>query len=61
MNSSQYHLELGATVICTKILMEETKGFGKRALKGSTGDYFMFDSWFLLKNQGRKPYPFLLI
>ena len=40
MKSIWYHLELGATAACTKILMEETKGLGQRALKGSTRDFF---------------------
>ena len=47
MNSTRYHLELGATSACTKIFMEETKGLGQRALKGSKRDCFLFDSWFL--------------
>ena len=34
MKLIRYHLELGATASCTKRLMEETKGFGQRALKG---------------------------
>ena len=34
MTLNRYHLELGATAACTKILIEETKGLGKRALKG---------------------------
>ena len=41
-----YHLELGATAACNKRLIEETKGVGMRALKGSTRDYFLFASWF---------------
>ena len=34
---------------CTKRLMEETKGMGQRALKGSTRDCLLFNSWFLSK------------
>ena len=47
--SSWYHLELVATAACTKILMEETKGMGQRALKRSTCDCFLFYSWFFSK------------
>ena len=36
MKLSRYCLELVATAACTKRLMEETKGMGQRALKGST-------------------------
>ena len=46
MNSSRYHLDLGATAASTKRLMEYIKGLGQRALKGSTRDCFLFDSWF---------------
>ena len=46
MKSSRYNLELGNTDTCTKILVEETKGIGKRELKGSTRDCFLFVSWF---------------
>ena len=49
MKSSRYHLELGATSACTKILMDNTNGLGQRALKGSTKDYFLVESWFLPK------------
>ena len=49
MKSSWYYLELGTTTACTKRLTEETKGLGERALKGSTRDCFLFDSWFLSK------------
>ena len=34
MNSSRYHLYLGATAACTKRFTEETKGLGQRAMKG---------------------------
>ena len=44
MKSSRYHLELGATVACTKILVEETKGLGHRSSKGLTRDCFLFNS-----------------
>ena len=49
MTSNRYHLELGATSTCTKILMEEMKGMGQIYLNGSTRDFFLFDSWFLSK------------
>ena len=42
-------MELGAMVACTKILMEETKGLGQRALEGSTRDCFLLEGWFLSK------------
>ena len=48
MKPSRYHLELGATSACTKRLMEDMKGMGHSALKGSTRDCFLLDSWFLL-------------
>ena len=46
IKSIWYHLELGTTAACTKRLIEETKGLGMRALKGSTRDYFLFAGWF---------------
>ena len=46
MKSSLYYMELGDTSACTKKLVEDTKGLGKRALKGPTMDCFLFDSWF---------------
>ena len=49
INSSRYCVELGATSACTKILMEETKGMGQRALKVSTTDCLLFVSWLLSK------------
>ena len=49
MKLIRYHLELGATAVYTKRLMEETKGMGQRALKRSTRDYFLFYSWFFSK------------
>ena len=45
MKSSRHPLELGVTSACTKILMEETKGLGQRAVEVSTRDCFLFDSW----------------
>ena len=47
MKSSRYNLELDATAACTKRLMEDMKGLGQRAFKGSTSDFFLFDSFFL--------------
>ena len=49
MKSIRYHLELGAAATCTKIFMDEMKGLGQRALKGSMRDCFLFDSWLFLK------------
>ena len=49
MKSNQYHLELVVTAACTKRMMEEMKGIGQRSLKGSTRDFFLFDSWLLSK------------
>ena len=51
MNPSRYHFELSATSACTKILIEETKGLGQRALKCSTRDFFLLNSWFLSKKK----------
>ena len=49
MKYIRYHLKLCATAACTKKLMEETSELGTRDLKGSTRDFFLFGSWFLLK------------
>ena len=49
MKSSRYHLELGDTAVCTKILMEEEKGLDQRDLINSTRNYFLFDIWFSLR------------
>ena len=49
MKLSRYHLKLGTTAACTKILMEETKGLGQRSLKDSTRDCFLSKSCFLSK------------
>ena len=51
MKSRRYYLELGTTSTCTKRSMEETKGLGQRALKGSTRDCFLFDSWLSPKKE----------
>ena len=51
MKSGRYHLELGAADACTKRLMEETKGLGQRASKGSTRYCFLFSSWFYRKKE----------
>ena len=45
MKSSRYNFELGATASCTNKLMEETKGLGQRAFKGSIRNFFLFESW----------------
>ena len=44
LETQQYHLELGATAACTKILMGETKGLGQRAMKGLTRGCLLFNS-----------------
>ena len=44
MKSSQYHLELGNTAACSNILIEDVKGLGQRAFKGSTRGCFLFYS-----------------
>ena len=49
MKPSWYHLELGSPAACTNILMEETKEMGKRDVKVSTRDCFLFYSWFSSK------------
>ena len=51
MKLIRYYLGLYATAICTQIFMEETKGMGQRALKGSTRDCFLLDSWFSSKKE----------
>ena len=49
MKLIRYHMELGATYACTKIFMEETKGLGQKALKGSIQGCSLFNSWFSSK------------
>ena len=49
MKHSKYYKELGATAACTKIMMEETKGIGKKSIKGWTKDCLLFDGWFASK------------
>ena len=49
MYLTRYHMKLGATATCTNRLMEQTKGVLQRSLKGSTRDFFLFDSRFLSK------------
>ena len=44
MKQSKYHKDLGATVACTTIIMEATKGIGQKYRKGATKDCFLFDS-----------------
>ena len=36
--------------MCTKRMMEATKGVGKKSIKGVTKYCFLFDSWFNSKN-----------
>ena len=61
MKSILYHLELGTTSACTKILMEETKGLGQRAVKGSTRDFSCSAVGSCLRKQQRQPPPLVLI
>ena len=49
MKHRKYHKELGETAACTKIIMESTKGIGKKSIKGGTKDCFLFESWFSSK------------
>ena len=49
MKHIKYYKELGATVACTKIMMEATKGIGKKSIKGWMKDCLLFDSWFASK------------
>ena len=58
---SRYHLGLGATAACTKILMEETKELGQRALKGSTRDFYCSEVGSLQIKQQRQMNTLVLI
>ena len=49
MNPSMYQQQLGATVACTKIIMEETKRIGQRYQKWATKDFPSFLRLILLK------------
>ena len=49
MHFTRYHLESGATASCIKRLMVDMKGLGQRALKWSTRDFFLLESWFSSK------------
>ena len=49
MKHRKYQQELGATVACTKIMMQATKGIGQKYRKGVTKDCFLVDSWFYSK------------
>ena len=49
MKHSKYQKELGATVTCTKRIMEATKVIGQKSIKGGTKDCFLFDSWLASK------------
>ena len=46
MNKNKYYLQLGATTVYTKGIMEATKGIGQRYTKVTNKDCFIFDSWF---------------
>ena len=49
MNCSNYQHELGATVACTKRIMEATSGIGQKSIKVGTKEYLLFDSLFACK------------
>ena len=50
MENSNYHLQLGATLYCTKIIMEDTKVVGQRDTKGANKGCLLFESWFSSKH-----------
>ena len=50
MNNSKYQHQLGVNVACTKRMNEETKGIGRRGIKGDTKDCFIFESCFSSNN-----------
>ena len=39
-------MDIRREVACIRSKMEETKGIGKRDVKGNIKDCFIFDSWF---------------
>ena len=49
MKNSKYQKELGETAVCTKRIMEATKGIGHKYIKWGTKDCFLFKSWFASK------------
>ena len=54
MKLNRHHLELSAMSACTNILMEETKGLGQKACKGSRRGCFMFESCLLSKKSAEE-------
>ena len=46
MDNRRYHLKIGATTLCTKIMKEATKVIGQRYIKGTTKDFFLSEIWF---------------
>ena len=46
MNHSKYHQELEDTAVCTKRMVEATKGIGQKYRKGVTNNCFLFDCLF---------------
>ena len=54
MKSARYHLGLGATDVRNKILMEDMKGLGQRALKIIIRYFFLFGSWLPSKKSADK-------
>ena len=49
MKKSKYHQELGETPACTKTMTETTKGLGKKNIKVSAKDCFLFENIFASK------------
>ena len=41
MNISSYHMQLGAKVSCTQIMIEATNGIGQRDTKWDTKDCYL--------------------
>ena len=48
-NNCKFHLKLGATAVCTKRMMEATKGIGNMDIKGATKYCFILNIWFSSK------------
>ena len=49
INNSKYHLQIVATTVCNKRIMEAKKGISQRGIKGATKDCSLFGSWFYSK------------
>ena len=44
INNRKYHIQIGPTIACTKIILESTKGVIQKYVKGSTKYCFLFES-----------------